>query len=267
MTSQPVDALVHLAITEDQKIYNKGMFDIFNWSVPGPVHPLSCSLDPSSSQGIQVTAFFRKMAFQFEQQILLGTTDFSILRNLRPEILRGCLIEFGVYKGERIASWFEALEKSEFDQIPLVYGFDSFEGLPKPSLEYDYPFWKEGDFSDVDYEEVKSRLKVKSRSNLRLEKGLFADTFKKQNILEISNITFVVIDCDIYQPTLDCLNFVTDRIGDFAIIGFDDWSYNANFGESRAFFEWAENIKPTFDFTFLVAFGWRFYILLQRREI
>jgi hypothetical protein len=48
------------------------------------------------------------------------------------------------------------------------------------------------------------------------------------------HIPYVRIDCDIYLPALDCLNYLGSRLAGGAILVFDDWPRLRGYGEQRA---------------------------------
>jgi hypothetical protein len=133
-----------------------------------------------------------------------------------------------------------------------IYGFDSFEGLPEPMKGRDLPFLK-GEFSDTIYEEVYNTLDCKTR-DITLIKGWFEDTLKSSQALAVKEIAYARIDCDLYLPALQCLEFLQPRLVDGAILVFDDWCWGAPLGETRAFYEWA--LASGFKFQFLAYNSW-----------
>ena len=64
----------------------------------------------------------------------------------------------------------------------------------------------------------------------------FAESLKGADAARLKNVCFARIDCDIYEPALECLHYLTTRLSDGAILVFDDWSFNPEVGETRAFF-------------------------------
>lgn len=167
----------------------------------------------------------------------------NLLQELDEKNVDGSIVEFGVFNGDWLETLIDAREaiKSPRD----VWGFDSFEGLPN-TTEHDLDCWKQGDYA-YDYELVAKRLRANERPWLNLKKGWFADTLPQS--VSLSNIAYARIDCDLYGPTVECLDFLTDRLSDGAILVFDDWTYDASKGETKAFIEWlAKNrrMQPEF---------------------
>src|SRR5271166_4269837 len=76
----------------------------------------------------------------------------------------------------------------------------------------------------------------------------------------VGPIAYARIDCDIYEPTLECLRYLTPRLSHGAVLVFDDWPHSLDIGEGRAFYEWALTV-PNLRFEFLSFCTWgHFYI-------
>lgn len=132
-------------------------------------------------------------------------------------------LEFGVYKGTTI----NLIAK----YVELVYGFDSFEGLPE-------------DWSDVIKKgQFKMDTLPKVDDNVILIKGLFQDTLdiflnKNKNL----NIKLIHIDCDLYSSALYVLNKLIEYniLKSGVIIVFDEIINYYNFidnGELLALYD------------------------------
>ena len=90
--------------------------------------------------------------------------------------------------------------------------------------------------------------KARSEGKIKLVKGWFNETLteKTKTELEIKSAAIVYIDCDYYESTVPCLEFVTDLLVDGSILIFDDWwifKGRSDKGEQRAFNEWQEKHK------------------------
>jgi hypothetical protein len=151
----------------------------------------------------------------------------------------------------------------EVDLKRNVYGFDSFEGLPKPDTVYDTEYWKEGMYA-ADIEDVKERLKCSENPHVKLIKGWFSEAFKFEEAKNIKQIAFARIDCDLYHPAVECLDYLKERLADNAILVFDDWQNDLRYGETKAFYEWLPNSGWKFDF--LLMNGWVHLFLRARKE-
>jgi hypothetical protein len=146
----------------------------------------------------------------------------------------GDYLEFGVSHGTSMLCMYQVLTELNLDTVRL-FGFDSFEGLPKEAD--DEGQWKKGDFA-ANVDDVKKYLSKNGIdwNRVVLEKGWFNETltptFKEKN--NIKKASIIMVDCDIYYSTVDVLKFCEDIIGDHAVLIFDDWESKA---EQRAFDE------------------------------
>lgn len=184
----------------------------------------------------------------------------KLLMKLKNERVTGSIVEFGVFEGfwlKQLANWRESLNL-DWD----VWGFDSFEGLPATTAA-DLDCWKEGDYA-ADYAGVSKNLDVASRPWLHLVKGWFNKTLIQTQVQSIDRIAFARIDCDLYEPAVECLKYLGPRLVDQAILVFDDWTFDLSKGETRAFYEWVPQV-PNLKFQFLEANAiGHFYLTVSR---
>jgi hypothetical protein len=159
----------------------------------------------------------------------------------------GSIVEFGVFEG----AWLERLhaicEKLNFSRE--IYGFDSFEGLPEPDTVNDLDGWKKGDYA-APYDTVAKKLNIAKRPKIHLVPGWFSDSLLGPEAQGISEISFARIDCDLYEPAVECLQYLAPRLTDGSILVFDDWTFDAFRGETKAFAEWVPQ-TPHLKFQFL----------------
>ena len=164
----------------------------------------------------------------------------NALRHLQETLGReniGDYLEFGVYRGSSLLLIYDELLRAELDHIRL-FGFDSFEGLPKDDDNH----WREGAFR-ADYDAVVRSLERRGvdRQRVRLARGFFGDTLNDALIAkhDLRRASLIMIDCDLYSSAWQALEFCGPLIRDEAIIFFDDWNPLAkeNKGEKRAFDE------------------------------
>jgi len=118
----------------------------------------------------------------------------------------GLWLEFGVYKGK-------SLKRIADQTAAAVFGFDSFEGLPKDwILSY-----RQGDFS------LNGNAPEQLPSNVTLVKGLFAETLPEFLAKHDEPVAFLHIDCDLYSSTRTVLTELQGRIKSGTIILFDEF--------------------------------------------
>ena len=185
----------------------------------------------------------------------------TLLAEIKEKNIEGVIVEFGVSGGWRLKQLVDSMKEVQLERD--VYGFDSFEGLPKPDYTYDSEFWKEGMYA-ADINDVKQYLKCSENPHIKLIKGWFSDIFKKDEVKNLEKIAFARIDCDLYHPAIECLDYLKERIVDNGILVFDDWSNNLRIGETKAFYEWLPNSGWEFDF--LLLNGWVHLFLRARKK-
>lgn len=160
-----------------------------------------------------------------------------LFKQIAQEGIEGDVVEFGTYYGHWVQVICEILERNGWPR--KVWGFDSFEGLPKPDTQLNPDCWTEGMYS-APFDEVRARLQVDKRPYLHLVKGWFNETLTRQPAMSIDRIAYARIDGDLYESCADCLKFLDGRLVDGAILVFDDWQFSSEIGEPRAFKEWME---------------------------
>jgi hypothetical protein len=132
-------------------------------------------------------------------------------------------LEFGVASGTTINYI------SKFSDN-VVYGFDSFEGLPEK--------WRDGfDKGAFDRNGVFPVV----NKNVRLIKGWFSDTLLPFIQSQNKKITFLHLDADLYSSTKYILDTLKDYIDEGCIIVFDELvnypGFDGEKGELKAFYE------------------------------
>jgi len=146
--------------------------------------------------------------------------------------IEGQVLEFGVHTANtinRIASYFNS---------DIVWGFDSFEGLPED--------WNMSskDISPRGYFAVDELPSV--NENVKLIKGWFSETVPLWITENPATIKFLHLDADLYSSTKQVLSLLNSQIVPGTIIVFDEmyhWKYPRKYtfweqGEYRALKEW-----------------------------
>ena len=143
-------------------------------------------------------------------------------------------LEFGVFNGNSI----NYISKFTSD---IVYGFDSFEGLPED--------WREnhlkGEFKINDLPNV--------NNNVTLIKGWFNDTVEEfMNIHKDKQISFLHLDADLYSSTKYVLDTLKHNIKNGCIIIFDELvnykGFDGEKGELRALYEFIQENNINYEY-------------------
>jgi hypothetical protein len=139
--------------------------------------------------------------------------------------VEGDTVECGAYKGA--TSYLICTAIQLYAQSKKHHIFDSFEGLNKPDKE-DGDYWKEGNLA-VGEEMCRGNL---SQFNfVKYYKGWIPERFSEVQALTFS---FVHIDVDLYQPTLDSIAFFYERLNKGAIMICDDYGFVTCPGAKKA---------------------------------
>ncbi len=161
--------------------------------------------------------------------------------------------EFGVWKGTSLVRaiqingmWQETTGRKN---IQHFVGFDSFEGLPDlrsdDSLD-EYGVFTKGQFGDTTIDGVAQLLTEGGADPAvyDLIPGFFEDSLHdpdRVGKLDGRRVAVAHIDCDLASSADTCLEFLTDRLADGAVLIFDDWyCYRGrrDKGVHKAFNDW-----------------------------
>ncbi len=145
----------------------------------------------------------------------------------------GFVCEFGVFEAESL--------NHIADRLParVVYGFDSFEGLPERWREAFEPgmFSTGGQLPSV-------------RPNARLLKGWFDATLPAFAAAHAGPAALLHIDCDLYSSTRCVLEHLGERLVPGSIIVFDEYYNYPGWEEHefRAFTEFAARLHLGYEY-------------------
>lgn len=143
----------------------------------------------------------------------------------------GDIAEVGSYRGG--SAYLLAADSDR----PL-HVFDTFQGMPQTDPERD--IFRQGDFGDTSYEEVKEFLAP--LPHVRLYPGFFPDTTKP---VVDQRFRLVHIDVDIYRSVRDCCDFFYPRLVPGGILVFDDYGYPKCPGAKEAVDEFFRTLPET----------------------
>ena len=162
--------------------------------------------------------------------------------------IEGDYLEFGVWKGNSfIESYSQIKEYSQMFYSPnstlakgnkLVknqffdmrfHAFDSFEGLSESNNGNEPIQYFPGNYQ-ADKETFIDRI---TNAGLDLEKvtvtqGWFDKTLnsKTAEAIDLKKVSISYIDCDLYEPALQALRFITPYLQNGTVLVFDDWFRN-----------------------------------------
>ncbi len=136
----------------------------------------------------------------------------------------GAFAEFGVCQGGSL----DLLSRLHPDR--LIYGIDSFEGLPQGGAMDTYHTTK-GEFalSDNEFKNIQDYFAGKK---VWIFKGFSPEIFIP--IPEFQEFSFVHVDVDLYQSVKDALDYFYPRLINTGIMIFDDYGFPTTPGAKQA---------------------------------
>lgn len=156
----------------------------------------------------------------------------------------GDIVECGVGKGRSFTmlAYLTALE----GKSRTLWGFDSFEGFPEPSIEDKSPRNpRRGEWKKLTQEMVYKLLSETGlddkfiTSNVRVVKGFFKDTMPR---CDVEKISFLNLDVDLYDSYKVCLEKLFPRVAKGGVVLFDEYDDAHKFpGAKRAIDEYFQN--------------------------
>ncbi|MEI7525270.1 MAG: TylF/MycF/NovP-related O-methyltransferase [Mariniphaga sp.] len=190
----------------------------------------------TENQNITIELQKRALAetVDYIDQKMNGVNSYSTKNEVLSYAASQCLIpglhlEFGVFTGQSI-NLISKIFKSE-----LIFGFDSFEGLPEN--------WRDGFPAGM----FSLNKLPKVNKNVQLIKGWFTETLPKFIESNPGNIAFMHVDCDLYSSTKTIFDLLQNKICKGTVIVFDEYFNYPGWknGEFKAFQEFANknNIK------------------------
>lgn len=145
----------------------------------------------------------------------------------------GLVVEFGVEKGASLRLLAEQLNKT-------VHGFDAFEGLP---ANWTGTYELKGKFS-------MQGKPPKLPGNAQLHIGWFNETLPTFLEAHPEPMSFIHVDCDIYESTKTIFELIGDRIVPGTIIVFDEYFNYPNWQnhEYKAFQEFIKANRRSYTY-------------------
>jgi tetratricopeptide (TPR) repeat protein len=226
------------ALMKADESYDEWCTSAFGQRIPVPGARISTSWAEDSPWGLRAYIALATLECEYAKELL---------REIATKKIPGDIAEFGIFEGWWVNFLWQTTESLGLRR--RIYGFDSFEGLSEPHPDHDHTFWKKGQYA-CSLEQVSKNVKCAERPRVKLVKGFFETSLHGAEALLAEQFCYVRIDCDIYQPALQCLQYLGPRLADGAIVVFDDWPHMRGLGEQRALEEWLPN-EPQLQFEFL----------------
>jgi predicted O-methyltransferase YrrM len=153
---------------------------------------------------------------------------FLILRFFMGAIPRGSIVEFGSYRGGNAI--FMSYVADRLYPGTRVYALDSYEGMPPTDKDVDAH--NEGDFGDVNLDELRARAAELGLANLEFVKGYFEHT-TPEVLRRAGPIALAHIDCDIKPSVEYSYEAVKPAMVEGGYIVLDDATYSSCIGATE----------------------------------
>lgn len=155
---------------------------------------------------------------------------------LAAATIDGEFLEFGVFSGGTL----NYMAKRRPDLV--FHGFDSFEGLPEGWIGGGTT-WRKGAFD-------RKGRPPRVRRNVRIHKGIFADTLPRWKEDHSGRVAFLHIDSDLYSSAKCVFDHLADRIAPGTVILFDEYFNYPNWQqhEFRAFQEFVSSRAVQYEY-------------------
>tara|TARA_B100000575_G_C23101792_1_gene635684 strand:+ start:874 stop:1512 length:639 start_codon:yes stop_codon:yes gene_type:complete len=144
-------------------------------------------------------------------------TIYKIWNNIKLDDIEGDYIEFGIFKGKSLLHSIKTYKQffNSNDKITF-YGLDSFDGFPSDN----HNFYNSNNFSTSYAKVTKTFAKYR---NVKIIKGFFSDVLKNEEFNK-NVYSFVFIDCDIYESSLDVFKHIDKKIVKGGFLMIDDFT-------------------------------------------
>tara|TARA_B110000483_G_scaffold41704_1_gene51752 strand:- start:1311 stop:1988 length:678 start_codon:yes stop_codon:yes gene_type:complete len=160
----------------------------------------------------------------------------EIIKNI--ELVKGDIIEFGIWHGNNL---FMVKKIVDFYKLKKrVIGYDNFSGFPNPAK---LKKLKKGKYIGKP-ELINKILKFFKLSNVKIINDDILNLEKHKKIF--NKISFVYIDCNVYEPVKKILETLNNKISKGGIIAFDEAQNKNNKSEGIAMMEFYNRNKKSY---------------------
>ena len=152
--------------------------------------------------------------------------------NIYLDDIQGDYIEFGIFKGKSLYHSIKVAKKLKLYNRTTFWGLDSFMGFPVEN----HDFYTSENFKTSKKTVEKFFSKYK---NTKIIEGFFSQSLKSAQLIDIKNISFAFVDCDIYESAEEVFKYLNKKmsIGSFVMIDdFTSIDKNGNY-IAKSFFD------------------------------
>ena len=137
--------------------------------------------------------------------------------NIYLDNIQGDYIEFGIFKGKSLYHSIKVAKKLKLYNDITFWGLDSFKGFPVENNN----FYTSENFKSSKKTVEKFFSKYKKT---KIIEGIFDQSLNNEQLIDIKNISFAFVDCDIYESAEEVFQYLNKRISKGGFIMIDDFT-------------------------------------------
>ena len=170
--------------------------------------------------------------------------------------IKGDVVEFGIWHGNNLFFMKKVIDF--FKLKKKVIGYDNFSGFPNPAKLKKSKKWKYIGKPEL----IKKLLKFFKLSNVKIinDDILNLDKYKKN----FNKISFIYIDCNVYEPVKKILETLNSKISRGGIIAFDEALNKNNKSEGIAMMEFYNSNKKSYR---LIKLNKNYHISFNKKKL
>ena len=202
----------------------------------------SNNLSSKNYLNILKNSFSKKFILQ-NSGILIG--DKALYRQIKileiiekTKKIKGDIIEFGIWNGNNL--FFIKKVVDYYKLKKKVIGYDNFSGFPNPAK---LKKSKKGKYIGKP-ELIKKMIKFFNIKNINIINDDIINLEKYSK--KFKNISFIYIDCNVYEPVKKILETLNKKISKGGIIAFDEAQNKNNKSEGIAMMEFYNSNKKSY---------------------
>ncbi len=152
--------------------------------------------------------------------------------NIYLDNIKGDYLEFGIFKGKSLYHSIKVAKKLKLYNETTFWGLDSFKGFPVEN----HDFYTSENFKSSK-KTVEKFFSKYDRTNII--EGFFDQTLNSEPLINIPNISFAFVDCDIYESAEEVFVYLNKKISNGGFIMIDDFTSIDNNGNyiAKSFFD------------------------------
>ena len=130
--------------------------------------------------------------------------------------IQGDYIEFGIFKGKSLYHSIKVAKKLKLYNDITFWGLDSFKGFLLKIIIFTHL-----KILSLQKKLLKSFFKNKKT---KIIEGFFDQSLNNEQLIDIKNISFAFVDCDIYESAEEVFQYLNKRISKGGFIMIDDFT-------------------------------------------